>query len=273
MLVTDLETSGGPDDERVYNGGCRTDLSTAQQCTPGWAYVAAGAETPADHAYYLELRDRSGFDLDGQDQIDRDPIAFGAGLSLVYTDEAHGYGNNGVPNPPAQSPLDSTPDPGNEAPDLSDAAFTAAPDRSTFSDAGEGHTDNYTDPGNSSVDPSYPDVANPWRFRYDCLGFEVTSMTGTEEGRTCSDGDLTGDVSFDMGDGCGDVRLRLRAGRARAEHRAHGGRIRDADVGDGRRGRRAQRGGLRRRRDPRRPRLQLGLRQRRHDARTRSARS
>lgn len=196
VFVTDLETSGGPADERVYNGGCREDLSTAQQCTVGWNYVAAGAETPADHAYYLELRDRSGFDLDGNDQIDRSPIAFQAGLSMVYTDEAHGYGNAGVPNPPAQSPLDSQPDPGNEAPDLNDAAWTAADGDSTFSDSGQGHTDNYTDPGNE-------EEGNPWVFRYDCLTFDVLAMTGNADGPAVADGDLTGDVAFTMGDGCG----------------------------------------------------------------------
>ncbi len=109
LLDTDFETSGGPDDARIFNGGCREDLTTAQRCTLGWKYVAAGAEAAADHAYYMEMRDRSGFDLDGKGQIDRDPIGFAPGLSLVYTDEAHGYGNAGTDDPPAQSPLDSQP--------------------------------------------------------------------------------------------------------------------------------------------------------------------
>lgn len=195
VLDTDFESSGGPDDERVFNGGCREDLQTAQRCTLGWNYVAAGAEAPADHAYYLEMRDRSGFDLDGKGQIDRDPIGFQAGLSLVYTDEAHGYGNAGTDDPPAQSPLDSVPEPGSATPDLDDAAFTAADGRSTFSDSGAGHTDNYEDP--SSAD-------GQWHFRYGCLGFDVTSMTGNADGPAISDGDLTGDVDFTMGTGCAD---------------------------------------------------------------------
>lgn len=195
VLVTDLETSGGPDDPRVFNGGCREDLTTAQRCTLGWNYLEAGAESTQDHAYYLELRDRSGFDLDGRGQIDREPIGFGAGLYLAYTDEAHGYGNAGTDDPPAQSPLDSTPEPGSATPDLDDAAFTAAAARSSYSDsAASPHVDNYSDPTSPSGN---------WEFGYDCLGFTVTSMSGETDGPTTADGDLTGDVDLTVGDGCG----------------------------------------------------------------------
>ena len=202
LLDTDFESSGGPDDPRVFNGGCRPDGPGAN-CTHGWQYVAAGTEGPADHAYYLEMRDRSGFDLDGKGQIDRDPLGFEAGLYLAYTDEAHGYGNAGTDDPPAQSPLDATPEPGNETPNLDDAAFTAAAGRSTYTDSGEGHTDNYADPSDTTVDSRYPSVANPWRFRYGCLGFQVHSMSGNADGPATSDGDLTGTVAFQMGSGCG----------------------------------------------------------------------
>ena len=163
--------------QRRVPGGRR---QTATKCTTGWSYVAAGAEAPADHAYYLELRDRSGFDLDGNGQIDRTPIDFAAGLSMVYTDEAHGYGNNGVPDPPAQSPLDSQPVPGEQAPDLSDAAWTAADGDDTFSDFGDGHTDNYLDPESEGKGEEEQGDGN-WHFRYDCLGFEVTDMSGVDE--------------------------------------------------------------------------------------------
>jgi PKD repeat protein len=151
----------------------------------------------------MELRDRSGFDFDGHGQVDRDPIGFEPGLSLVYTDEAHGYGNAGTDDPPAQSPLDSQPEPGESAPNLNDAAYTATDRDSSFTDAGLGHTDNYEDPGNSETDPRYSDVANPWRFRYNCLAFNVLSMFGDTAGPATSDGDLTGDVAFRMGQGCG----------------------------------------------------------------------
>ena len=161
ILSTDFETSGGPDDGRIFNGGCREDLTTATSCTLGWKYLEAGADSPQDHAYYLEMRDRSGFDFDGHGQADRGGAAFQAGLYLAYTDEAHGYGNAGTDDPPAQSPLDSVPQPGNSSPNLADAAFTAAAARSTYSDAGEGHTDNYENPANSVRDPKYPDHRQP----------------------------------------------------------------------------------------------------------------
>nr|WP_028637868.1 PKD domain-containing protein [Nocardioides sp. URHA0032] len=195
LLQTDLEKDGGPNDPRIFNGGCQAD-NPGGDCTKGWQYVAAGEQASFDHAYYLEMRDRSGFDLDGHGQIDRDPIGFEPGLYLSYTDEAHGYGNAGTDDPPAQSPLDSTPEPGNDTPDLNDAAFTAAAARSSYSDARSApHVDNYTDPSSASGN---------WEFGYDCLAFKVLSMTGNANGPATSNGDLTGSVRFTMSDGCGD---------------------------------------------------------------------
>ena len=148
-----------------------------------------------DHAYYLEMRDRSGFDFDANGQADRGAADFQAGLYLSYTDEAHGYGNVGTDDPPAQSPLDSVPEPGSETPNLNDAAFTAGAGRSSYSDSGAGHTDNYTDPSTESGN---------WEFKYGCLGFNVTSMSGDDAGPEEADGNLTGDVAFTIGSGCGD---------------------------------------------------------------------
>jgi M6 family metalloprotease-like protein len=194
LLSTDLESDGGPSDPRIFNGGCQAD-NPGGDCTHGWQFVQAGDEASFDHGYYLEMRDRSGFDLDGHGEIDRDPIGWDPGLYLSYTDEAHGYGNAGTDDPPAQSPLDSTPEAGNDTPNLNDAAFTATPDRSTYSDAtAEPHVDNYADPSSASGN---------WEFAYDCLGFEVNSMSGNADGPETSDGDLTGSVTFTMGSGCG----------------------------------------------------------------------
>ncbi|WP_210503232.1 PKD domain-containing protein [Nocardioides xinjiangensis] len=199
IYATDFETSGSSADPRIFNGGCRAD-GPGGDCGQGWQYVAAGAEGPSDHAYYLEMRDRSGFDLDGNGQVDRDPIAFQSGFYTAYTDEAHGYGNAGTDDPPAQSPLDSQPEPGSITPDLGDAAWTAADGDSHFSDGGEGWTDNYADPSSPSGN---------WEFRHDCLTFDVLRMTGngdgteTGEGPQQADGDLTGDVRFTLGKGCG----------------------------------------------------------------------
>ncbi|WP_147095099.1 PKD domain-containing protein, partial [Nocardioides psychrotolerans] len=193
VLVTDLEADGDPGDPRFYNGGCKEDLTTAQRCTLGWKYLRAGAASEQDHAYYLEMRDRSGFDFDGLGQADRGAPAFEAGLSLVYTDEAHGYGNAGTDDPPAQSPLDSVPQPGSSTPNLNDAAFKAGGARSTFSDAKtKPHVDNYEDPSTTSGN---------WEFAYDCLGLKVDRMAGDDAAAV---GNLTGDVTFTMGSGCGE---------------------------------------------------------------------
>ena len=202
LYRTDFEKSGGPDDPHIFNGGCQAD-NPGGNCTQGWQYVKAGAEADFDHAYYLEMRDRSGFDLDGNGQIDRSPIGWVPGLYLAYTDEAHGYGNAGTDDPPAQSPLDSRPEPGDGTPNLDDAAFTAAKFRRAFSDFGVGHTDNYEDPSNTRKDPRYSDVANPWRFTYDCLRFKVLRLRGGKLGPERSNGDLTGRVRFTTGRGCG----------------------------------------------------------------------
>ncbi|WP_370250126.1 immune inhibitor A domain-containing protein [Nocardioides sp.] len=205
LFSSDFERSGGYDDSRIFNGGCRNDGPGV--CTPGWQYVAAGAEADFDHAYYLELRDRSGFDLDGNGEIDRDPIGFQPGLYLAYTDEAHGYGNAGTDDPPAQTPIDSRPTPGSATPNLDDATFTLAAGRRSFSDfvrpGAPGHTDNYVDPASTGTDPRYPGVADPWRFTYGCLAFRVLSMAGQGLGPQRADGNLTAAVRFRLGAGCG----------------------------------------------------------------------
>jgi PKD repeat protein len=208
VYATDFETSGGPTDPAVFNGGCQGAVSTAQKCTQGFKYLTAGAASEQDHAYYLEMRDRSGFDFEGHGQIDRDPLGFQPGFYLSYTDEAHGYGNAGTDDPPAQSPLDSVPQVGENAPNLDDAAFRDVTGRATYSDAyvagdatKKGHTDNY-------LDPSSP--TGNWEFRYNCLGFQVDSMTGEDTVQLA--GDLTGAVTFTMGSGCGEFDYGYTAG-------------------------------------------------------------
>ena len=212
VLVTDFETSGTPADTRMFNGGCREDLTTAVKCTRGWKYVTGGAASEQDHAYYLEMRDRSGFDLDGHGQIDRDPIGFEPGFYLAYTDENRGYGNTGQEDQPSQSPLDSVPQPGESAPNLNDAAFTAAANRSSYSDdPSNPHIDNYTDPTSESGN---------WEFAYDCLSFKVDSMSGEGLGPSTSNGDLTGAVSFTMGAKCGAFNYGYTEGAADSENTA-----------------------------------------------------
>ena len=182
----------------IYNGGCNEDLTTAQKCTHGWSYVNAATGSPADHAYYMEMRDRSGFDMDGRGQNDRAAIGFEPGLLLVYTDEAHGYGNAGTDDPPAQSPLDSQSQPGEAEPNLNDAAWTAAEGDKVFSDFGVGHVDNYEDP--VPEDKGEDEVTDGnWHFQFGCLKFKVLKMSGTD---IALHKNLTGNVAVRIGAGC-----------------------------------------------------------------------
>jgi len=194
IFDSDLETSGDANDPRVFNGGCKESTSVTAQCTKGWQFVNSAAGSPADHAYYLELRDRSGFDADSHGQSDRGPLAWTPGVLLTYTDETHGYGNYGTPDPPAQSPLDAHPQPGNNAPNLNDAAFSAASGGNHFSDSGAGWTDNYKDP--SSADGN-------WHFTSNCLTFDVLRTSGLGVGPvTVPPYDISADVRFTLGPGC-----------------------------------------------------------------------
>ncbi|MCU1600291.1 MAG: domain containing protein [Frankiales bacterium] len=188
-----FEGKDAGNDPVVYPGGCKEDLTVdGGLCTTGFQLLTAGAPAEAEHAYLLEMRDRSGFDFDGRGQNDRDAIGFQPGVLLDYTDEAHGYGNAGTDDPPAQSPLDATPTQKSETPNLNDASFTEA--RASYSDSkAKPHYDNYTQPGTGG--------AEPWTFAYDCLKLHVDSMSG-DTGNAASKYDLVGNVTFTTGGGC-----------------------------------------------------------------------
>jgi immune inhibitor A len=202
-VVYSSDFESGADDDRIFNGGCAENLQVAMKCTAGWQYVDANDDADQDHAYYLELRDRSGFDASGREQNDRAPIGFFPGLLLTYTDEAAGYGNTGetADDSPNQSPLDSQPQPGSATPNLDDAAFTAAAGDSAFSDAKTaaqpgGWIDNYVE-----ADSAYGD--SRWHLDFDCLAFEVLALTGDDVGPEALPGNLQGDVRLTTGSGCG----------------------------------------------------------------------
>ncbi len=211
LFTQDFEdpATGGQDGQGIFNGGCKDNLATADTCTTGWNYVGRGFTNAADHAYYLEMRDRSGFDNNGRGEDDRTGIAFQPGLYLSYTDEAHGDGNVGTDNPPAQSPLDSVPTVGSDAPNLNDAAFTDAATRSVFTDVPDpvtkrGRFDNYSDPGRAPTTAG--GSTRPWEFDFSCLTFKVTSLSGTAAkdelpGEPGADV-LTGNVDLTAGKGC-----------------------------------------------------------------------
>ncbi|MCA1710952.1 MAG: immune inhibitor A [Actinobacteria bacterium] len=218
LFSSDFEKGdGGVNDPRVYPGGCKEDLSVSGGvCTEGWKYIAAGTPSELEHAYLLEMRDRSGFDFDGRGENNRAPIAFEPGVLLTYTDEAHGYGNVGTDNPPAQSPLDAKPQPENDSPNLNDATFTTASGRSRFSDQrGKGaHVDNYSEPArNAELDPD-GDGAQPWTFDYNCLSFDVTRLAG-DTGNAADKYDLVGDATFVTKAGCAPFNYGLTAAAVR----------------------------------------------------------
>ncbi len=201
LFQSDFENGkGGPNDPAVYPGGCKEDLSVSGgTCTEGWAYLEAGTPSSQEHAYLLELRDRSGFDVDGRGEADRGPTAFVPGVLLTYTDEAHGYGNVGTDNPPAQTPLDSKPQPEEDAPNLNDATFGAD---TSYTDAkATPHIDNYSEPTRDASKDADADGAQPWVFDYDCLKFDVTSLDGAS-GNTVDSYDLVSDVTFTTAGGC-----------------------------------------------------------------------
>ncbi len=207
-VVVKIEETGQPDvilyqsnfddaqEDQVYNGGCKSETCVTSAPTAGWTFVSIESGSPADKGYYLEMRDRSGFDFDGNGENDRGPLDWTPGLYMMFTDEIHGYGNTGADNQPAQTPVDANPVAGNETPDLSDAAFTDG-GVSSYSDKGGGWTDNYNDGSGS------------WIHAFDCMEFTVNSMSGEETGggaggSNAVPGDLIGDVTFTMGNSCVD---------------------------------------------------------------------
>ncbi len=139
-FIDDIEIKA--DNTVVYSSDFETSAESTRIFPDGWSRISSADGSPADHAYYLELRDRISNDFNGKGQSDRGAPSWERGVSMIYTDESHGYGNFGVDNPPAQTPVDAEPEPGNDSPNLNDASFTLA--RPTFN--GCTHLDNYDDP-------------------------------------------------------------------------------------------------------------------------------
>jgi len=181
-----------PEDPTVFQGGCNGEgLMTAPVCTEGFVYLSAAEGSTADHAYYMELRDRSGFDeIDGKGESDRGEIRWKPGLSLAFTDETFSYGNVSQSQRPGQHILDSKPEARDRTPNLDDAAWTADDGDNVFTDSGEGHVDNFRDPARDD---------GMFRFDFNCLSFEVLEMAGED---VAPEGNLTADVKFTRGPGC-----------------------------------------------------------------------
>ncbi|NND60857.1 MAG: tandem-95 repeat protein [Gammaproteobacteria bacterium] len=131
------------DGETVYASDFEDDEG-GRLFAAGWSHVNTSTGRDVDHAYYIEVRDRVSNDFDSKGQSDRGAPTWEPGVAILYTDENHGYGNTGVDNPPAQTIVDAVPDPGNDSPNLDDAAFTPELGRNVFD--GCTHVDNYDTP-------------------------------------------------------------------------------------------------------------------------------
>ncbi|MEA2621115.1 MAG: hypothetical protein QOH61_25, partial [Chloroflexota bacterium] len=195
---------------REFSGGCSAQGQTAVTCTAGWDRIKADSPSAKDHAYYIELRDRSGFDFNSRGQSDRGNIGWSPGVFIETTDEVRGYGNVGGGQPPRQHYIDSQPQPGFDCgdnlyeenppdvltnPRCQDAAFTADAGDSHFDDnpAGGDWIDNFSDA--SSADGF-------WHFNYNCLTLDVTSMSGAAGNSVALPSDLTANATIQAGPGC-----------------------------------------------------------------------
>jgi hypothetical protein len=220
-FIDDLEVRAGDevlyssdfaeeDDLRLFPGGCGDEgRKVAAKCTDGWTRIKSDEPSALDHGYYLELRDRSGFDYEGRGQSDRGLIGWAPGVLVEYTDEIRGYGNAGGGPPPRQHYLDSQPQPdydcgNNEVeehpepavltdPRCQDAAFTAAAGDNQFRDVG--WIDNFWD-------ESSPDGL--WHFDYGCLTLNVTGMDGHAGNSEALPSDLSANATITAGTGCSE---------------------------------------------------------------------
>ena len=150
-FIDDVEITA--DDTVVYSSDFEEDEHSVI-FPKNWTRVSTTDGVDTDHAYYLEMRDRIGFDFDSRGQSERGAPSWQPGVSMLYTDEQHGFGNTGVDNPPAQTLVDAAPTPGSDSPNLDDAAFTVS--RSSFD--GCTHVDNYSDPDGPEGNWKLPDA-------------------------------------------------------------------------------------------------------------------
>ena len=130
------------DDKVIYASDFEQDAESPRLQPFKWSRVSTADGVQTLHAYFIELRDRINNDFDSKGQSDRGAPTFQPGVSMIYSDENHGYGNTGVDDPPAQTPVDAVPQPDNSSPNLDDASFILS--RPTFNSCK--HIDNYADP-------------------------------------------------------------------------------------------------------------------------------
>jgi len=158
----------------------------------GW--VRSNGTATAEHAYWIGVRDRTGFDVN---------TAIQPGVVMEFANEAHGYGNFGVDNPPALTVLDSHPEPANDAPNLNDASWRPFPtdpgnplaeNGDYFTDCGDPtyanaprHVENYSDPSRAD---------SQWLFDHKALEMLVNSLAGEGSGA------MSADVTYRISSAC-----------------------------------------------------------------------
>jgi len=152
------------DNRDIYRSDFESSDEGTRLFTNGFSRVSSADGLDLDHAYYVELRDRVSWDKDGKLQSDRGAPTWAPGIAILYTDENHGYGNTSADGVPAQTVVDSQPEPGNETPNLDDAAFTLTAGDTEFN--GCTHIDNYV-----------PSEGGTWKLPND-LKLTVTSLSG-----------------------------------------------------------------------------------------------
>jgi M6 family metalloprotease-like protein len=160
-FIDDIAITADGDD--VYHSDFETDEHT-RLFGGGWSRISSADGVDIDHAYYVELRDRVSWDKDGKGQSERGDPAWAPGVAILYTDENHGYGNTRNEDQPAQTIVDSQPQPGNANPNLDDAAFTTAAGDDKFD--GCTHVDNYIHESGGN-----------WKLPND-VSFTVSSIAG-----------------------------------------------------------------------------------------------
>jgi len=188
------------DASTVYRSDFESGDENTRLFPDQWSRVSSADGVDRDHAYYVEVRDRISWDKDGKGQSERGDPTWAPGVAILYTDENHGYGNTGASDQPAQTVVDSQPQPGNMTPNLDDAAFTQGPNDTEFD--GCTHIDNYATA-----------TSTTWKLPDD-LNMTVASLSGfSSDGATTN---LVANVIVDVHPDCSIVKappvLRFAAG-------------------------------------------------------------
>jgi M6 family metalloprotease-like protein len=187
-FIDDIDISAGA--QQIYASDFESSDEHTRLFPNGFSRVSSADGVNLDHAYYIEVRDRNSWDKDGKGQSERGDPTWAPGLAILYTDENHGYGNTGASDQPAQTVVDSQPQPGNATPNLDDAAYTLGTNDNEFD--GCTHIDNYQTATSAT-----------WKLPAG-VALTLTGLTGfTSDGNTTN---LTATVIADVTPDCSIVK-------------------------------------------------------------------